>query len=82
MCLNSPENIGKCGKSGFSSLADRAGLTLLGVTDPFSEITSENSDFRFLAQTNGKACILNMLNEYLFLYPFKAYIDLFYSLLK
>lgn len=31
---------------------------------------------------NVKAHIFNIANEYLFLYAFKKYIDLFYSLLK
>lgn len=68
-------------ESGFSSLANETSITFLR-TDLFSEILSDNNRLLSLARMNVKAHIFNMLNEYLFLYPFKKYVDLFYSLLK
>lgn len=84
MCLKSRENARKTPvrESGFSSLANETSITFLRITDLFSEILSDNSRLLSLARMNVKAHIFNMLNEYLFLYPFKKYVDLFYSLLK
>lgn len=81
--MKSRENVRKIlvRESGFFFLVNEISITFLRI-DLFFEILLDNNRFLFLVRMNVKAYIFNMLNEYLFLYLFKKYVDFFYFLLK